>query len=106
MKIILGIAVILLAGCAVNSGVVRIAPDTYTVSRQAATGFSGSGDLKFKAIVEADAFCKRQGKSLRILRTGGTHPPYFFGNFPKAEVEFRCIDAKEPELNHQGTASH
>ncbi|MHB8455357.1 MAG: hypothetical protein ACYDDO_11835 [Acidiferrobacterales bacterium] len=106
MKIILIISVILLAGCAVNSGVVPIGQETYTVSRQAATGFSGSGDLKFKALVEADTFCKKQGKSLQVVRTGESHPPYVFGNFPKAEVEFTCINANGPELERPKPASH
>lgn len=45
-KVIYSVLVILVTGCASNSGVVPIGPDTFMVSRQAATGFSGSGTLK------------------------------------------------------------
>lgn len=45
---------LVLSGCASNSGVVGTGPDTFMVSRQAATGFSGLGTLKADAIREAE----------------------------------------------------
>ena len=48
MNKIVIVAAVFLAGCASNSGVTPIGQDTYMVSRQAATGFSGSGCLKRK----------------------------------------------------------
>ena len=88
-----------LVGCASNSGVVPIGKDTYMVSRQAATGFSGSGTLKAEALQEANQFCASQGKKLQVVSTNEASPPYIFGNFPKAEVQFMCLDASDPELN-------
>jgi hypothetical protein len=53
MKYILIVICIALFGCASNSGVVPMGNDTYMVSRQAASGFSGMGTLKADAIKEA-----------------------------------------------------
>lgn len=88
----------MLIGCASNSGVVSIGPDTFMVSRQAATGFSGSGKLKAEALREAEEFCARKGKTIQIVNSTESQPPYIFGNFPKAEVQFMCLDADDPEF--------
>jgi hypothetical protein len=87
-----------LAGCASNSGVVPIGKDTYMVSRQAATGFSGSGTLKAEAFREANEFCQLQHKVLQVVSTQEARPPYILANFPKAEVQFMCLDEKDPEV--------
>lgn len=86
-------------GCAANTGVVQIGKDAYMVSRQAASGFSGSGTLKAEAFREANKFCINQGKSLQVINTSEAQPPYVFGNFPKAEVQFMCLNTNDPELN-------
>jgi hypothetical protein len=93
MKRILVSSIIVLAGCAVNTGVVPIGQDTFMVSRQAATGFSGLGDLKGEAFREANQYCLNQRKSVQVLHTSESSPPYILGNFPRAEVQFRCLDA-------------
>jgi len=50
---------------------------------------------------EAGEFCLRQDKELRVLSIGGSHPPYIFGNFPKVEVRFDCVDANDPILEQE-----
>ena len=84
-----------LAGCASNSGVVPMGQDTFMVSRQAATGFSGSGNLKAEALQEANQFCINQGRMLKVTRAWEASPPYIMANFPKAEIQFMCLDARE-----------
>lgn len=98
MKIIIA-AVVFLAGCASNSGVIPIGQDTFMVSRQAATGFSGSGTLKAEAFQEASQYCTSLGKSLQVVSTHEASPPYILANFPKADIQFMCLDAKDAELN-------
>jgi hypothetical protein len=88
-----------LSGCAANSGVVPIGPDTYMVSRQAATGFSGSGNLKAEAFREAHQFCTTQNKVMQVVNTSEAQPPFVLGNFPKAEVQFMCLMPTDPEVN-------
>ena len=90
--------VALLAGCASNSGVVPIGPDTYMVSRQAATGFSGTGDLKAEAFREANEYCVAQKKVMQVVRTSEAQPPFVLGNYPRAEVQFMCLAPGDPEL--------
>ena len=99
MKNILFLTLVLfLIGCAANTGVVPIGQDTFMVSRQAATGFSGSGNLKAEAFREANQFCINQGKSLQVVNTSESGPPYILGNFPKAEIQFMCLDPNDPEF--------
>lgn len=90
--------VVLLAGCASNSGIIPIGKDTYMVSRQAATGFSGSGTLKAEAFQEANGYCLAQGKNLQVVNTNEATPPFVFGNFPKAEVQFMCLTDSDSEM--------
>ncbi|MCH8621145.1 SHOCT domain-containing protein [Undibacterium sp. TS12] len=99
MKVLLCASVLLVAGCASNSSVLSIGKDTYMVSRQAATGFSGSGTLKAEAFQEATQYCEKIGKSFQVVNTHETSPPYIFGNFPKAEIQFMCLNANDAELN-------
>ncbi|MFS0753479.1 hypothetical protein ABC383_02120 [Noviherbaspirillum sp. 1P10PC] len=91
-------SVALIAGCAANSGVIPIGQDTYMVSRQAATGFSGSGTLKAEAFQEANQYCVSQNKMLQVVNTNEAQPPYVFGNYPKAEVQFMCLTSADAEL--------
>lgn len=89
---------LLVTGCASNPGVAPLGPDSYVVSRQAATAFSGLGSLRAKALREADEFCKKQGRALRVVHTKDSEPPYIFGNYPRTEVEFMCLRPDDPEL--------
>ena len=98
MKKVLMLLCLGLTGCAINSGVVPMGNDAYMVSRQAATGFSGSGAQKAECFQEAGKFCEKQGKKLYVVSTSEAHPPYIFTNFPKAEVQFMCLDANDPRL--------
>lgn len=99
MKRYIILCAVVLAGCASNSGIQPIGKDTFMVSRQAATGFSGSGTLKAEAFQEANRYCENLGKYLQVVNTHEAAPPYILGNFPKAEIQFMCLDSKDSELN-------
>ena len=98
-SIITIIALLFLVGCAANSGIVPIGQDTFMVSRQAATGFPGLGNLKADAFREANQYCVNQGRSLQVVHTSESNPPYILGNYPKVEIQFMCLNANDPELN-------
>jgi hypothetical protein len=83
-----------LAGCASNSGVVPMGGETYMVSRQAASGFSGMGTLKADAMREAYDQCNNTGKVVKVIETIDAQPPYIFGNFPKTEIRFECVSKR------------
>jgi len=87
-----------LIGCASNSGIVIIGPDTFMASRQAASGFTGLGTLKADAFREAHKYCMSQNKQVRVVNTVESSPPYVLGNFPRAEVQFMCLDKADAEL--------
>lgn len=58
-KISITVCSFLIVGCAANSGIVPMGNNTYMVSRQAATGFSGMGTLKADAMKEAYQECQK-----------------------------------------------
>jgi len=91
MKYLLTAVVFVLIGCASNSGIVPMGNDTYMVSRQAATGFTGMGTLKAEAMREAYQQCQKSGKSVEVVETIDAKPPYILGNFPKTEIRFKCV---------------
>jgi hypothetical protein len=89
--ILAGLIALALSACAADSGVVRMGSDTYMVSKQAATGFSGLGNLKADALKEAYAQCSQTGKSIQIVNSQESKPPYIFGNYPRVDITFRCV---------------
>jgi len=74
MKTMLGLLVVCAVGCASNSGIVPMGSDTYMVSRQAATGFTGMGTLKAEAMKEAYEQCQKTGKSVQVLEAVDAKP--------------------------------
>ena len=82
---------VLYSGCAANSGVVPMGQGNFMVSRQAATGFSGTGNLKAEALREANQYCVDQQKQSSVISWREAEPPFLLGNFPKVEVQFTCI---------------
>ena len=89
---------VFLTSCAQNSGIVTVGPDTFMVSRQAATGFTGMGTLKAQALEEARRFCSSSKKEVQVVNTTDSQPPYILGNFPRTEVQFMCLSTGDPEL--------
>ena len=92
-RVTLGMAGLLLAACASNPGVVQTGPDSYTVGRQAKTGFSGGSILKLKsqAVADAKTYCANLGKQAQVTNSTESQGPYVLGNFPRAEVDFKCV---------------
>lgn len=85
----IAVAVLALAGCATDTGIIQTGPDTYMVGGKAiAVGGSGH-DAAAEAYKQAQAFCAEQKKTLEtvsvVSRDGG------FARFPNAKVEFRCV---------------
>jgi hypothetical protein len=89
--LLLSFYAVVLSGCASNPGVAPLGGDRYVVSRQAATGFTGIGSLQAEALREAEAYCDNRQRALQVIGTKESRPPYVLGNFPRSEVEFRCV---------------
>jgi hypothetical protein len=94
----LSLSLVLLISCAVNSGITDMHNGTYLVTKQAPTGFHGSGNLKAEAINEARIFCESKGLKLKVISATEAQPPYVFGNFPKAEIVFIALSPGDPKL--------
>ncbi|RQQ19701.1 hypothetical protein DF107_18015 [Burkholderia stagnalis] len=90
MKRLFLISAAVLAGCAASSGVVSQGDGTFFISKQAATGFSGLGNLKAEVIGEARDYCARTGNAVQIIKIDEARPPFILGNYPRAEATFRC----------------
>jgi hypothetical protein len=88
-----------MVSCASHTGVVSIGKDTYMVAKQQATGFPGLGNLKAEIIVEGAAHCKSLNKEFQLISTTESQPPYIWGNYPRSEITFMCIDADD--LDHR-----
>ena len=56
------------------------------------------GNLKAEAFSEANDFCVKNHKVFQVVNTKEAAPPYVLGNFPKAEVQFMCLNPGDPEL--------
>jgi hypothetical protein len=82
---------VLVSGCTANSGVVPLGNDSFIITKQAATGFSGTGFIKSKALREASAQCLRSEKAVEIESISESRPPYIVTNFPKVELTFKCV---------------
>jgi hypothetical protein len=78
------------AGCASNTGIISTGGGGYLMARQAATGFSGLGNIKGDLITEASSFCRAKGLDLKLVSESETQPPYILGNYPRAEIRFEC----------------
>jgi len=83
-------ALLLLSGCAVNSGVVNIGPERFLVSRQAATGFGGMGTLRIDAMKDGNKHCQSENKTMRVIEAHESPPPFILGNYPRIDLTFEC----------------
>ncbi len=82
-----------LAGCGTTTGIVPVGPDTYTVSEMRSPVLGGGGEARRVVLTEADAFCRRQGRSLQPLSLrpdGDPYTPYYPTAF---DAVFRCVAA-------------
>ena len=80
-----------LAGCATSSGVVPAGSGTLNISKQAASGFSGLGNLKAEAHQEAADYCGRSKKDFEVVKYDEVPGPYYFGKFPRVDLTFKCV---------------
>ena len=91
-----------LSGCAVNSGVVPLGPDTYTISHQGSGFWTMPNSLRNEALKEANQYCNSNGKSFRVVSMEML-PQIPLGvpggpRFPIAEVQFMCLDKGDADL--------
>ena len=88
IKIILAaIAVLVISGCAANTGVVKIGDDTYLLGKQGGWESSGSA-VKVGLYKEANQFCSDIGK--KFVQTSAQSDDQGPGKHATAEIQFKC----------------
>ena len=78
---------IAIAGCAANTGIVKISDDTYMLGKQG--GWESSGSVvKADLYKEANKFCAGMGK--KFLQTSSQSDDQGPGKHATAEIQFKC----------------
>jgi len=79
-----------LVGCAVpTTGVVPRGEGLYTVAHQGNGAWVSTDSLKVAAINEGAAYCKTQGKGIKVVHNKDI-PAGPLGRWPESEVLFKC----------------
>lgn len=87
---------LILTGCATDSGIVDLGGDQYMLARQASTGFDSTSKLQSEVMRDAANHCRVQGKTMTVESEGRTTGAPILGNFPHAEVRFKCVTGHKP----------
>lgn len=91
MRAIVLTAFVMLAGCASTTPATTLYGDVLVTARQGATGASSPTRLRAEAIADAETHCASAGRKMEMVEIVEARPPFVLGNFPKAEVRFRCV---------------
>lgn len=87
---------LLISGCS-GLGVVPMGRDTYMIAKDGGFTTFGGGAVKAELYKEADAYCSDKGKQLMPVKEASRDSDY--GRYASAELQFRCLDANDPELH-------
>ena len=88
MRFVLALTVVVIAGCATNSGIVDLDGGNYVYEKEDAMAYNGSA-TKVEILKEASAFCSKQGKQM-IVQSSSAKPYTVGSSFAGAEVQFSC----------------
>lgn len=80
--------VLLLAGCASNTGVVPVGDGVYMLSGSAPA--ASGGEVTASLYREANAYCAEQKKTLSTVGTKSRDAG--LGRLGNAEIQFRCVE--------------
>jgi hypothetical protein len=87
---------VLLVACAQSSGVLKMGPDTYSVSVHAAPARGGESGARNLALTEANTKCAGEGKEILVTNISSGRSTHFPGG--TVEVTFRCLAKGDPDL--------
>ncbi len=54
-----------------------------------------------ETMAEAQAHCTGQRREMYLVELVENKPPFVFGNFPRSEVRFMCLEPGDPRLARQ-----
>lgn len=97
MKIkVIFFAPLLLVGCAQSSGVLKMGPDTYSISVHAAPARGGESGARSLAMEEAHTHCSSFNKEIVVTNISSYASTHLPGG--TADIIFQCLDSDDPEL--------
>lgn len=94
--IILILTVGVLGGCMRTGDILKMGPDTYSVSSYRAPIFGGASGAQSNAIKEANAHCESIGKEIIVSNTHKVYSRHKMGG--TSEITFMCLDREDSEL--------
>ena len=86
---------IFLFGCGSTSAIAPYGKDTYILNSGDSWGSQSPGALRVQAAQEANEYCAKQGKVLRVRNTSSQGEQWWTGT--SSTLIFSCIDEKDPE---------
>ena len=99
-------------GCGVTStGPMATGNNSYRISyTEGAFPTSSGRELLQKAILEGEDFCQNKNSTLQVLREYADQGPYILGNYPEADLTFKCSNnndsiASSSPINNKYTKS-
>lgn len=72
--------------------------EEFRVFHHAATGFVSVQSVRQSAEKRAADFCRQSDKEFNVFRETTSKPPHIFGNFPRIELIFGCIEKGFPAI--------
>lgn len=99
MKNILLLSALLATACARSSGVLQIAPGTYTISIHAAPARGGEQGALRIALADATEHCASMGKEISTQNINSGASAYVPGG--TVAITFRCVSRGDPELQRR-----
>lgn len=89
MRKFLLIGLLVLSGCAQSSGIMKMGPDTYSLSVHAAPARGGVSGAKGIALSDANEFCESVGKEILVKNIESGASQHFPGG--TVDVTFQCL---------------
>ena len=86
-----------LGGCATNSGVFPVGPDTWTISTGADNFRGGLAGATRSAHQQASQYCASLGKEILVLRANDSKN-YIGKPVATYDLTFRCLSSNDAEL--------
>ncbi len=104
LKLNFVITVLVLTGCVQSSDILKLGPDTYSISIHAAPIMGGVFGAEKESINTANQFCHSLGKEILITNRSSGPSSHLPGGTSK--ITFNCLNKHDPDLKrpvYQGT---
>lgn len=86
----------ILTGCAQSSGVLKMGPDTYSVSVHAAPARGGESGARQLALSDANQYCAKDGKEILVTNISSGASSHLPGG--TVDITFQCLAKGDRDL--------